>query len=187
MVFASPTLYSSSDTARWHCRLAGREEMNEKPLVHVIDGDNAVRDSIAMLLQLEGFAVHLYPSGAAFFREADLAAASCLVIDMRLPGLTGSAILELLHSWGIPVRVVAMTNIADRNPCSVEVSRDALPMGSVALEKPFSGQDLLHSIKLVTCPGGSAEGPMVNITAERDRFRLGCQLGMRLLLDVGVS
>ena len=50
---------------------AGAKVLNESPMIDVIDGDDAIRDSIAMLLQVEGFVVHLYPSGVAFLREAN--------------------------------------------------------------------------------------------------------------------
>jgi two-component system, LuxR family, response regulator FixJ len=146
-----------------------RKRMNEKPVIHVIDGDGAVRDSIAMLLQVEGFVVHLYPSGVAFLRQADLAEPSCLVISMHLPGLSGATILGLFRSWGIPVHIVAMINIANVDPCSVAMNGDSLLLGSVVLKKPFSGLDLLRSIEIVTRGGRSAELPMLNITAEAEQ------------------
>ena len=143
--------------------------MNKQPLIHVIEGDDAVRDSIAMLLQVDDFVVHLYPSGVAFLRQADLAETSCLVIDMHLPGLSGAAVLGLLRSWRIPIRIVAMINIADVDPCCVAMDRDPLLLDSVLLKKPFSGLDLLRSIDIVTRRGRSTESAMVNITAEADR------------------
>jgi two-component system response regulator FixJ len=133
--------------------------MNGKPIIHVIDDDDAVRDSIGMSLQAEGFVVRLYPSGVAFLHEvaslheADLANTVCLVIDMHLPGLSGAAILGLLRSWGIPVRVVAMTNISDVESCCTAVDGNALLLGAAVLEKPFSGTDLVRSIEIASRRG----------------------------------
>lgn len=146
--------------------------MNEKSVIHVVDGDDAVRDSIATLLQVEGFVVHIHPSGVSFLRQADLAEPSCLIIDMQLPGLSGATILGLLRSWGVPVSVVAMTNIAAVDQCCAAMDEDSR-LGSVVLEKPFSGLDLLRSVEIVFRSGRCAGAPMRNSTAEADQDRPG--------------
>jgi two-component system response regulator FixJ len=162
------------------------KRMNEKPIIHVIDGDDAVRDSIGMLLRIEGFVVHLYPSGVAFLLEADLAEDSCLVIDMHPPGLSGAAIPGLLRSWGIPARVVAITHIANINPSCIAIARDPRLSGPVVLEKPFSGPDLLRSVKIATRQDRRAEPSKMNTSVEADRA-WGMSGGHPIVLNRGRS
>lgn len=64
--------------------------MRESPIVAVVDDDPAVCNSLKFSLELEGFQVRTYVSGAALLRSGDLDDCDCFVIDQKMPGLSGS-------------------------------------------------------------------------------------------------
>lgn len=64
--------------------------MTAKPLIRIVDDDEALTASSAMLLEAMGWDVAVWHSGGAFLDEADLMRPGCLVLDVRMPGLTGS-------------------------------------------------------------------------------------------------
>ena len=68
--------------------------MPDSPIVHIVDDDAAVRQSLAFLLSSAGLAVRLYNSATAFLAGLPDVKGGCLITDMRMPGMTG---LELLH------------------------------------------------------------------------------------------
>ena len=63
--------------------------MTAKPLIRIVDDDEALTASSAMLLEAMGWDVAVWHSGGAFLDEADLMRPGCLVLDVRMPGLTG--------------------------------------------------------------------------------------------------
>ena len=68
--------------------------MQDSPIVHIVDDDAAVRQSLAFLLSSAGLAVRLYDSATAFLAGLPEVKSGCLITDLRMPGMTG---LELLH------------------------------------------------------------------------------------------
>ncbi len=125
--------------------LAHQASVNKKPTIHVIDDDDAVRDSIRIMLEIEGFAVCSYPSGAAFLRKAQLDQTACLLVDMHMPGMDGLDLLRQLRREGIHTPAVVMTARAS------EGLRRALgPVGGVLLEKPFRLWEVIASLRTAT-------------------------------------
>jgi len=119
--------------------------VNSKPTILVIDDDDAVRDSIGVLLRVEGFIVRSYPSSAAFLREAQLDQNCCLIVDMHMPGMDGLALLQRLRREGFETPAIVMTGNAN------ETFRQALrAIGGVLLEKPFRLWEMLASISAAT-------------------------------------
>jgi two-component system response regulator FixJ len=72
------------------------------PTVHVIDDDDAVRDSLTVLLEASGFSPIAYPSAAAFLEGLDRAPSGCVVTDVQMPEITG---LDLLRRLSDPLRM----------------------------------------------------------------------------------
>lgn len=110
-------------------------------LVHVVDDDEAVRDSLRFLLELEGLPVRTYPAAAALL-EAELPDAGCIVSDFRMPGIDGLQLLDALHTRGVRLPLVMMTAHGE-----VPIAVRAMRSGAIDfLEKPFEQQQLLDAI-----------------------------------------
>jgi two-component system response regulator FixJ len=118
--------------------------MTEPALVHVVDDDQGVRDSLAFLLQSAGFAVRTYESANAFLAVAPGLASGCVLTDVRMPGgMDGLALQRRLATLGGSLAVVVMTGHAD-----VPIAVEALKAGARDfLEKPFNEDRLLVVVR----------------------------------------
>lgn len=117
---------------------------NPEPIVFVIDDDASVRESLRNLLESVGLHAELFDSTQAFldFRRPDTP--SCLVLDVRLPGLTGLEFQNELLKLGIPVPIIFITGHGD-----IPMSVRAMKLGAVEfLTKPFRDQDLLEAVRV---------------------------------------
>jgi two-component system, LuxR family, response regulator FixJ len=116
--------------------------MAEAPLVHVVDDDEAVRDSLSMLLQSAGLPVRTYDSATAFLTVLPNLTAGCVLTDVRMPGLDGLELQRRLTELGVRLPVIVMTGHGD-----VPVAVEALKAGAADfLEKPFDEPQLLAAI-----------------------------------------
>ncbi|MDB5462554.1 MAG: response regulator [Phenylobacterium sp.] len=112
-------------------------------LVHVIDDDDAVRDSLAMLLSTSGFAVRTYPSAEAFLERLERLEAGCVVTDVQMPEMSGLELLQRLSGRMRDFPVIVLTGLAD-----VAMAVEALKNGaSDFIEKPFDGGVLLAAVQ----------------------------------------
>ena len=110
--------------------------------VFVIDDDADVRASIAGLLKLEGLQCELFDSAQEFLRRQPLDGPSCLVLDLRLPGMNGLDVQRKLIAAGISTPIIFITAHGD-----IPTSVKAMKSGAAEfLTKPFDDQDLLHAI-----------------------------------------
>ena len=118
--------------------------MTEPSLVHVVDDDPGVRDSLAFLLQSAGLAVRTYDSAAAFLAVAPGLASGCVLTDIRMPGeMDGLALQRHLAALGGSLAVVVMTGHGD-----VPIAVEALKAGARDfLEKPFDEERLLAVVR----------------------------------------
>jgi RNA polymerase sigma factor (sigma-70 family) len=129
-----------------------KERPSSEPVVFVIDDDASVRDSLKNLLESVGLHTELFDSTQTFldFRRPDVA--SCLVLDVRLPGLTGLEFQNELVKLGICLPIIFITGHGD-----IPMSVRAMKLGAVEfLTKPFRDQDLLEAVR---------------VALERDRMR----------------
>lgn len=121
--------------------------MNEVLSVYVVDDDNAVRDSLAALLEPEGFVVKLYSSVDDFLESLDEdhpgdGGRACLLLDLHMPGRGGQELLDMLIKRNSPLPVVVMTGNTDEKTRS-----QALSKGAVAfLEKPVEADRLIDTL-----------------------------------------
>jgi FixJ family two-component response regulator len=112
--------------------------------VFLIDDDDDVRDALRMLLRAAGFAVEAFPSALAFLERRDRRAVGCIVVDVRMPGLSGLQLLERLAAEGEQIPVVVITGHGDVNVC-----RRAFKGGAVDfLTKPVDEQVLIEAIEV---------------------------------------
>jgi two-component system, LuxR family, response regulator FixJ len=111
--------------------------------VHVIDDDDAVRESIDFLLCSAGLSVRTYDSATSFLDAAPKIAAGCIITDVRMPGLSGLDLLRRLGEMQIGLPVIVITGHGD-----VPLAVEAMKCGAVDfLEKPFDDDVLLASVR----------------------------------------
>ena len=112
-------------------------------VVHVVDDDDAVRDSLSFLLAAAGIAAETYPSAASFLEALPTIAAGCIVTDIRMPGMTGLDLLKRLNDAGVKLPVIVVTGHGD-----VPLAVEAMKLGAADfLEKPFDEEGLLAAIR----------------------------------------
>ena len=117
--------------------------MAEAPLVHVVDDDEAVRDSLGLLLESAGFAVRTYASATAFLAALSHETAGCVLTDVRMPELDGLTLQRRLNEQGAQLSVIVMTGHGD-----VPIAVEALKAGAADfLEKPFDDEQLLAAVR----------------------------------------
>jgi len=111
--------------------------------VFVIDDDEAVRDSVSLLLESAGYRVRTYESGRLFLEEAASLPFGCAVIDVRMPDIDGLELQDALRARGIDIPIVIMTGHGD-----VPMAVRAMRAGAVDfVEKPFADHVILDSVK----------------------------------------
>jgi two-component system, LuxR family, response regulator FixJ len=116
---------------------------SDPAVVHVIDDDEAVRQSLAFLLKTAGLAVQTYDSAVAFLKVATEVKAGCIVTDVRMPELSGIDLLRRLKELGLQLPVIVITGHGD-----VPLAVEAMKIGAVDfLEKPFDDEVLLTSVR----------------------------------------
>ena len=116
---------------------------SDRPAVHVIDDDEAVRQSLAFLLGTAGIEVRTYESAVAFLKAAPAAKVGCVVTDVRMPEINGIELLRRLKELGLEVPVIVITGHGD-----VPLAVEAMKIGAADfLEKPFDDEVLLTSVR----------------------------------------
>jgi two-component system response regulator FixJ len=111
--------------------------------VHVIDDDEAVRESLGFLLRTAKFDVHTYDSAVAFLSALPDAGAGCIITDVRMPEMSGIDLLRRLKELGVNTPVIVITGHGD-----VPLAVEAMKIGAVDfLEKPFDDDALLTSVR----------------------------------------
>ncbi len=115
--------------------------MSHGQIVHIIEDDQAVRESLDLLLRSAGLTARLYPS-ALDFLESRPAPTGCVVTDIRMPGLNGIELLEEMKKRRLGLPAVVMTAFAD-----VPLAVKAMKLGAVDfIEKPFDDELIVSSI-----------------------------------------
>ncbi len=116
---------------------------SDKGLVHVIDDDEGLRESLAFLLRTAQIEVKSFASAGAFLNSLPDASLSCVITDVRMPDLSGIDLLRRLKENKIAVPVIVITGHGD-----VALAVEAMKIGAVDfLEKPFDDAVLLASVE----------------------------------------
>jgi FixJ family two-component response regulator len=117
----------------------------DEPLVYIVDDDEAVRDSLRLLLKSEGLVGQSHGSAAEFLDKYDPEQHGCLITDIRMPGMNGLELQDELNQRGAPIPLIFITGHGD-----VPTAVDALISGALDfIEKPFRDQDLLDRVHQV--------------------------------------
>jgi len=118
--------------------------MTGAPVVFVVDDDPSVRSSLKFLLSTVGLQVESFDSADSFLHKKPADVPSCLVLDVRLPGLSGLDFQRELAARKIHVPIVFLTGHGD-----IPMSVRAMKAGAVEfLTKPFRDQDLLDAVRI---------------------------------------
>ena len=116
--------------------------MAATPLIHVVDDDEAVRDSLTVLLEATGFAVRTYGSATRLL-GASLGTIGCVLTDVRMPEMDGLELQRRLRDAGAQLPVIVMTGHGD-----IPIAVEAMKAGAADfLEKPFDDEQLLASLR----------------------------------------
>ncbi len=126
---------------------------SEQVIVHVIDDDEASRESLAFLLRTANVAVATYASATVFLDQIAGAGASCIVTDVRMPGMSGIDLLRRLKELKIDAPVIVITGHGD-----IALAVEAMKIGAADfLEKPFDDDVLLASVRSALRQRGADE------------------------------
>lgn len=118
-------------------------ETNHKPLVYLVDDDFSVRDSLSMLIESTGQAVRSFESADDFLNNFDPDQAGCLILDVRMPSMTGLELQEELVRRDFAIPIIFISGHAD-----VPDSSKAFRAGAIDyMEKPFATDLLLKRMQ----------------------------------------
>ena len=121
---------------------------NAESQVFVIDDDTAVRESLKSLLRSVGLQVEAFGSAAEFLATKPPSIPSCLVLDIRLPGVSGLDFQDELAKINIQIPIIFITGHGD-----IPMTVKAMKGGAIEfLPKPFRDQDLLDAVRVGTRP-----------------------------------
>jgi FixJ family two-component response regulator len=121
-----------------------KETPDAQPVVFVIDDDASVRDALSSLFRSVGLRVKLFTSAAEFLNTEASAAPSCLVLDVRLPGVSGLDFQAELAKANKHIPIIFITGHGD-----IPMTVKAMKAGAVEfLTKPFRDQDMLDAVQL---------------------------------------
>ena len=165
-------------------------------LVHVIDYDPAVRDSLAFLLETANLSPRTYDSAVAFLEALPQVTSGCVVTDVRMPEMTGIELVRRLKGQGFRLPIVMITGHADV-PLAVEAMKAGV---ADFIEKPFDDEVLLAAIAAALRDGekdrqGAAEAAEISarmdILSGREREVLGGLVAGHankvIAFDLGIS
>jgi len=118
------------------------QETNDRSVVHIVDDDESFRRAVDSLCRSIGFQTRIYGSAQEFLSARRDELAGCLVLDVRLPGISGLDFQSQLAELGIHLPVILVTGHGD-----IPMSVRAMKAGAVDfLPKPFRDQDLLDAV-----------------------------------------
>jgi two-component system, LuxR family, response regulator FixJ len=116
---------------------------DDKPLIYLVDDDDAIRRSAGFMLKTSGYRVETYASGVEFLNNARNLEPGCILLDIRMPGMDGLEVQQALANKGITLPVIIMTGHGD-----VGSAVKAMKAGAVEfIEKPFEKSVLLSAIE----------------------------------------
>jgi FixJ family two-component response regulator len=142
--------------------------MTVSPLVFVVDDDPSVRRSVTRLLESSGYAVEAFASAREFLARSPHPGPSCLVLDVRMPGLTGLELQERLVAGGRRMSIVFVTGHVD-----VPKSVEAMKGGAVdLLTKPVDAEDLIAAVQRCLAKSAQDMSTTARVTEVQRRVKL---------------
>jgi FixJ family two-component response regulator len=137
------------------------------PLVFVVDDDPSVRKGLTRLLSSSGYTVEAFASAGEFLAREPHPGPSCLVLDVRMPGLTGLELQERLVAGGRRMSIVFVTGHID-----VPKSVQAMKVGAVdLLTKPVDGKDLIAAVQRCLAKSAQDTSTAARVTEVQRRVK----------------
>jgi len=116
--------------------------IEDDPIVFIVDDDESVRNSLAWLIESVGIEVETFSSAGGFLKHATYNGPACLVLDVRMPGLSGLDLQNQLAEAGRTIPIIFITGHGN-----ISMSVRAMKSGAIDfIEKPFEDQTLLDAI-----------------------------------------
>jgi FixJ family two-component response regulator len=136
-----------------------------KATVFVVDDDAAMREALSSLIRSAGLSVEIFASACEFLRKSPAAGPACLVLDVRLPGLSGMDLQRELAEADNPIPIIFITGHGD-----IPMSVRAMKAGAAEfLTKPFRDEDLLNAIQQAVKRDAGALAQRADLQALRAR------------------
>jgi FixJ family two-component response regulator len=137
------------------------------PVVYVVDDDPSIRDALDSLIRSVGFRAQTFASAQDFLKSTRPDAPGCLVLDVRLPGLSGLDLQRELARVDIRIPIIFITGHGD-----IPMSVSAMKAGAVEfLTKPFRDQDLLDAIQAAVERDRASQEGRAELAELRSRYR----------------
>jgi two-component system response regulator FixJ len=136
------------------------------PIVFVVDDDEAVRNSLRLLLKSVGLAAVTLPTAQEFLAKYDPQQPGCLVLDVRMPGMSGLDLQQQLNVRGAIIPVIFITGHGD-----IPMAVEAMQQGAFDfLQKPFRDQDLIDRIQRALAKDKDGRMELAVRSRVRERF-----------------
>lgn len=114
----------------------------------IVEDDAAVRESLKLVLEVNGYIVEDFETGSAFLKQGDFTRIACIVMDVYLPGGSGLQTLKRLRNQFVTTPVFLVTGRIDDS-----VRREAIRLNATGIfEKPLSPRTLIDAIKTIESP-----------------------------------
>lgn len=140
--------------------------MSKQATVYIVDDDEAVRDSLSLLLKSVGIPCKIFENATAFLNGGVDQHAGCLVLDIRMPGLSGLELQQKLKETGNTLPIIFITGHGD-----VPMAVEAMKQGAVEfIQKPFREQDLLDCINRALHENSEEQSGQAEIHQIRERL-----------------
>lgn len=137
-----------------------------QPIVYVVDDDEAVRSALRLLLKSVGLTATALPAAQQFLSTYDTAQPGCLVLDVRMPGMSGLELQQQLNLRGAVIPVIFITGHGD-----VPMAVEAMQQGAFDfLQKPFRDQDLIDRIQKALAKDKQNRAEIGERSRNRERF-----------------
>jgi two-component system, LuxR family, response regulator FixJ len=128
--------------------MSQQEMAGPLPVIAIVDDDPAVCNSLKFSLELEGFAVRAYRSGAEFLAAGNFRDCNCFIIDQRMPGMSGMELIAILRERKVSIPAILIISQPNK-VLSARAAEARVPI----IEKPLLSNALVEKIREV-CAGG---------------------------------
>lgn len=156
-----------------------KSDVKATPVVYIVDDDDAIRKSLGFLMKAQGYQAISCGSAAEFLERYDASQRGCMVLDVRMPGMSGLELQELMRETGIRIPVIIITGHGD-----VPMAVRAMKAGAKDfIEKPFQNEALLRRIDSVLDGGQGARGAFPDAAARLARLTPRERETMELLVE----
>jgi FixJ family two-component response regulator len=136
------------------------------PTVFIVDDDEAIRNSLRLLLKSVGLAAATLPTAQEFLASYDPQQPGCLILDVRMPGMSGLELQEQLNVRGAIIPVIFITGHGD-----VPMAVEAMQQGAFDfLQKPFRDQDLIDRIQRALAKDKANRAELTQRSRVRENF-----------------